>query len=209
MVTLRTALLALSLLCAAGAGEVTATEEAASASGAESEVAEPPACTLKGGGFNERHVVAQLLAQQESGSEVAEACLREAIAMTLPAFKMLVRLLSARGAAQDASVYSAALEALEPVGDNMWLHADLLARLGHADKALPRYEVLVNANAENAKLWNAYGVTLATAGDVQKGVTALEKAVALEANDKYVSNLEKVREKLAELTSAQTEAQPA
>lgn len=192
------------LLCAVRAEEAAA-DAAPPADGQAA--AEPPACILKGGGFNERHVVAQLMAQQESGAEGAEACLREAIAMTLPAFKMLVRLLSARGAAQDASVYSAALEALEPIGDNMWLHADLLARLGHADKALPRYEALVNANTENAKLWNAYGVTLATHGDVQRGVSALEKAVSLEANEKYITNLERIRAKLE--SSSEEAAEPA
>jgi tetratricopeptide (TPR) repeat protein len=156
---------------------------------------------VKGAGFNERHVVAQLLAQG-SDAQGAEACLREAITLTLPAIRMLIKLLTSRGAFQDATSYSAALEALEPVGDNIYLHADLLSRLGHTDKALTRYEVLVASNQQNAKLWNAYGVTLATHGEMQKGIAALEKAVGLGANKEYAANLERVRAGSAQAAAA-------
>ncbi|KAJ1616314.1 hypothetical protein T492DRAFT_1107505 [Pavlovales sp. CCMP2436] len=188
----------------AAAEQETAAEPAAAVPAAEGAAAEAAKCPITGLGFNERSVVAQLLSQQESGgAEVAEACLREAISMTLPALKLLVRLLSAKDAALEALPYSAALEALEPVGDSMWVHADLLARLGHNDKALPRYEALTRANQQNAKLWNSYGVTLATHGDVPAGIVALEKAVAIEANDKYTDNLFRVKLKLSELAEAQ------
>lgn len=178
-------------------------DDAATGATAAADTAEAPstessetACPLNGGGFNERHVLAQVLVQQGESMQQAEKCLREAVGMTLPALRMLSRLLASRGELREASVYSAALEVLEPIGDNMWMHADMLARMNETDKALPRYEALLSANTENAKLWNAYGVTLASHGKVAEAVTALGKAVAMDgSNEKYRNNLERVQAK--------------
>merc|ERR1711907_7838 len=188
-----TALFLFALAACTHAQDPAAGEAAAAAPSSEAAAAENATvvCPIKGGGYNEKNAVAQLLISQDRVVE-GEACMLDAIAAVLPSFAILSNIAAAKQQPNRASVFSHILETLNPSAENVLLHATRLNGAKQFDQAASRFELLLKNNPENAGIANSLGVTLFNSGHLE---AAIKQEPSLEAAK---LNLDVVKQKLAE-----------
>jgi tetratricopeptide (TPR) repeat protein len=89
-------------------------------------------------------------------------------------------------------------------------HAVLLSRLGDYERAGRIYAELLREYPSHAKVWLSYGHTLKTEGDLQEGVAAYRRSIALEPSfgEAYwsLANLKTFRFEPAEVAAMETKA---
>lgn len=157
-------------------------------------------CPLKGGGFDQKSAVAQILIQENRVHE-AEACLLDGLAAVLPSLNLLSNIAAAKSQPSRAAVFSGLLERLNPSAEIIQLHATRLNANREFEQAAQRFQLLQKNNPENAGILNSLGVSLFNLGKFPESVEAFEQALKLDpALDAAKKNLDTVK---AQATKAQ------
>ena len=176
--------------------------------GALSQEQQPPAapvrCPLVNSGFNELSAVGQLLLARGE-TAVAEACLLEAVANTLPVLRVLSDVAANRGDFGRAASFSQLLEMMDDSGETKLLHAQRLLQNAEDKDAAKRTAALLAtpAFADNAEVHHLHGIASFRLGDAQRALAHLQRATALEpANGKHAEMTQQIAKRYDELASA-------
>jgi tetratricopeptide (TPR) repeat protein len=154
--------------------------------------------------------VAARYGRDQDAEKLLERCLELApsFAPALYAYAMLLNRRNQSARALPAIEKLLAAEPRHPGYRNF--HAVLLSRLGDYAGAARIYAELLREYPSQAKVWLSYGHTLKTEGDLQEGVTAYRRSIALEPafGEAYwsLANLKTFRFEPAEVAAMETKA---
>jgi len=173
---------------------VVAAQEAPVAAVNETEAAmqQEIVCPIRGGGFDDRYAVAQVLILQKNLAQ-AEACLLEAIASTLGALSLMSDIAATQRLPLRAAAFSSVLTQLNPSdGETVYLHAQRLGQAGAWNESIPLLDRLATANPSNANIQNSLGAAHFQAFDYDAAVVAFAAAHDLVPdNVDFAANLKK------------------
>ena len=193
MAVLRRAAVALCFTIAA-AQEAAAPETAAQAAPAEEEKQNQIVCPVRGGGYDDRYAVAQLLILQKNIPQ-AEACLLEAVQVSLGSIALMSDIAAAQRLPLRAAAFSSVLEQLNPTdGETVYLHAQRLGQASKWEDALAPLLRLRESNPGNANIANSLGAAYYQTFHYEKAISAFEAAAQIAPkNEDFVANLAKAR----------------
>ena len=174
------------------AGIALAQEQQQAAPAEADEKPAPIVCPVRGGGYDDRYAVAQLLILQKNIPQ-AEACLLEAVQVSLGAIALMSDIAAAQRLPLRAAAFSSVLEQLNPTdGETVYLHAQRLGQAGKWDDALAPLLRLRESNPENANIANSLGAAYYQTFDYEKAIGAFTAAAALAPkNEDFAANLKK------------------